>query len=429
MAQLLAAQGFRASRLTSRALQYWRVFHTGLEDAAATVTETIERTDVLVIGAGIAGLSLAATLAPHCQVVVLERESHPGYHSTGRSAAYFSPALGNEVVQALTIASGEFFRKPEPGFTEVPLLHPRDALHLFPKGARMDAEEPLLGREATACVTEVSVRDAAGLWPVLREGYLAGAALERGGGDLDVDALLQGYRRALLRAGGNLVTGAEVLELTRAGAAWHCRTGRKTVHAKLLVNAAGAWGDEVASAAGVAPIGLTPLRRTAMVLPLASGIDARSWPFVVQGTEHAPFYVRPDAGALMLSAADEQPDVARDAQPEELDVAQAVDRLQRASTLRFEQVTRAWAGLRTFAPDRTFVVGFDCRQDDFFWCVGQGGYGVQTAPALARLGACVLLEALRPAAAQGLALSSQSSLARAVDPGRFSSRHPAGPPT
>jgi D-arginine dehydrogenase len=378
-----------------------------------------------VVGGGIAGLSLAATLAPECQVQVLERETQPGYHATGRSAAYFSPALGNAVVQQLTAASADFFREPPAGFTDAALLHPRDALHLFPARSHSDAgeailqAEALLGRGDTADVHELSVAQAQALWPVLRPGYIESAALEQGGGDLDVDALLQGYRRRLLRSGGTLTSGAEVIAVERHPSGWQVSTADRQFRAKVLVNAAGAWSDQLAAMAGVSELGLQPLRRTAMVLPLAASTAAERWPFVVQGTADAPFYVRPDAGALMLSAADEAPSLPCDAQPEEMDIALAIHRLQRASTLRFDRVTRAWAGLRTFAPDRTFVIGFDARVDDFFWCAGQGGYGVQTAPALSNLAARLLLRGLRPGDAGSRDLGGDRNAARALDPGRF----------
>ena len=341
--------------------------------------------DIIVIGAGIAGVSAASELAATARVIVLEREPRPGYHATGRSAAFFVVSYGNAAVRAVTAASEPFYRAPPRGFSDVPLLRPRPCV-FFGRPDQAEAlvslhnEVPSLQRLGAEAVRERV--------PVILPGYLEGGLLDDTGGDLDVDAILQGFLRRLRDRGGKLYSGREVQGLSRGNGLWKVVTGEETLTAPLVVNAAGAWVDEIARQAGLGPLGLQPKRRTAILIDAPEGHDVTDWPLMVNVEEE--FYFKPDVGALLLSPADETPSPPCDAQPEELDVALAVDRFETATGLEVSRVTHRWAGLRTFAPDKTFVVGFDPRTEGFFWLAGQGGYGVQTSPGMAQLATALI---------------------------------------
>lgn len=336
--------------------------------------------DIIVIGAGIAGSSAAAELAADARVVLLEMEEQPGFHATGRSAAYFAAAYGSPVVRAVTACCESFFLHPPEGFSEAPLIHPRDGM-LF---GRPDQAERLqaLHREMPDLrwLDAEEVRERV---PVFTEGYLLGALYETRGGDLDVDAILQGYLRRFRQRGGELFNRHAVTSLRRRAGHWQAQAGGRWFEAPVLVNAGGAWADRVARMAGLAPLGLQPLRRTALTVDAPDGMDIRSWPNMIDADE--AFYFKPDAGRILISPADETPSEPCDAQPEDIDVAIGVDRFERATGLDIRRVHNRWAGLRTFAPDRRFVAGFDPRCEGFFWLAGQGGYGIQSAPALAVL--------------------------------------------
>ena len=329
--------------------------------------------DVVVIGAGMAGASAAHFLARRFDVLLLEREDQPGYHTTGRSAALYTQAYGNAAIRALTVASRPFFDAPPEGFSETPLLTPR-GLVLF---GRADQAASLEGafRDGRRFVPEIRMLDSdgvCGLIPALRPDYAAGGVYEPEAADIDVHALHRGFlNRVPLRRN------AEVEGLERIASGWRVtlRGGEKLV-ARLVVNAAGAWADEMAALAGAAPIGLVPKRRTAFTFPAETG----DWPMAVDVDEQ--FYFKPESGRTLGSLADETPSPPCDAQPEEIDVAMAVDRIEHATTFRIRRIERRWAGLRSFVADKTPVAGFDPGLPGFFWCAGQGGYGIQTAPAM-----------------------------------------------
>ncbi|WP_304190631.1 FAD-binding oxidoreductase [Phenylobacterium aquaticum] len=353
----------------------------------------MQDTDVIVVGAGMAGASIAAELAARsARVIVLEAEDAPGRHTTGRSAALFSEIYGNEVIRALTRASRPHLAD---GF-----MTPRDCLHI--------ASAEQLGRlEAFAALQDVagssrrlSAQEALALCPILRPDYVAGALAELNAYDIDVDALHQAYLRQIRALGGQVVCDAGLERAERADGAWRVRAGGADYAAPVLVNAAGAWGDVVAARAGIAPLGLEPKRRTIAIVPAPADGRCDDSPFVVDVDEQ--FYFKAEAGRIMLSPADETPSDPCDAAPDELDVAIAIDRVQGAADLSVTRVLSSWAGLRTFAPDRTPVLGFDGAKPGFFWCVGQGGYGIQTAPAMARLGAALVLGEALPAELESL---------------------------
>jgi D-arginine dehydrogenase len=368
--------------------------------------------DVIVIGAGIAGASVAAHLAEARRVVLLEREDRAGYHSTGRSAALFTEIYGNTVIRALTRASRKFLFDPPAGFAEGPLTRPRGCLYIASQ-SQLDALQAFASLPDVAPATRpLEVHEAHALCPILREGYVAAALFEPDSSDIDVSALHQGYLRLFKRREGRLVTNAPVEALERGAGGWTVHAALERFTAPLLVNAAGAWADEVAALAGLAPVGLQPRRRTAVLVDAPSGVDISRWPFVNDAEER--FYFKPEAGALFLSPADETPVEPSDVQPDEWDIAAAVERVEAVTTLRVARLKARWAGLRTFAPDRTPVAGFSDEGPGFFWLAGQGGYGIQTAPALSRAAAALILEAPLAEDLQGLRAEFP-----ALSPGRF----------
>jgi D-arginine dehydrogenase len=345
-----------------------------------------ETFDVVVIGAGMAGATVAARLAVDRRVVMLERESQPGYHSTGRSAALFSETYGNAPVRALSRASRDFLFAPPPGFTEYPLARMRGSLHIARADQDAAYEEFLAQPDVATHTRTVSADEALSLCPILRPGYVTKAVLEPQASDVDVHALHQGFLR--MARNGRLVTDADVVALEHTGELWHVHTPAGGFTAPIVVNAAGAWADTIAKLAGVTPLGIAPFRRTALLVDAPPGFDADVLPNTIDIGEE--FYFKPDAGRLLLSPADETPSPPSDVQPDEMDVAIAIDRVQSATTLDIRRVFRKWAGLRSFAPDRTPAIGFDARAEGFFWLAGQGGYGIQTAPAASLLAAALI---------------------------------------
>jgi D-arginine dehydrogenase len=376
---------------------------------AARVTTTA---DVIVLGGGMAGASLAATLAPTRRVVLLELEEQPGLHATGRSAAMFFESYGNATVRALTRASRAFFEQPPDGFAEAPLLSPRGALFVADE-SRLPALDALLESHAeTAPFTQLDSREALLHCPILCPDWVAGGLLDESGHDMDVAAIHLGYLRLGRQAGLRLVTNAGASTIERSAGSWQVRSAAGEFVAPVLVNATGAWADRVAIAAGVQPIGLAPLRRTAVLLPAPVGHDVTRWPMVIDAEEE--FYFKPDAGKLLLSPANEDPMDPCDAMPDEIDIAIAVDRFEQATTVQVTRVGHSWAGLRSFVADRSPVAGYAPDAAGFFWLAGQGGYGIQMAPALARAAAALLDGAALPddIAAQGVT-------APALAPGRL----------
>ena len=342
--------------------------------------------DVIVIGAGIAGVSAAAELAADARVIVLEMEPQPGYHATGRSAAYFAAAYGKKVVRDFTACCEGFFRNPPQGFSELPLMRARDCV-FFGRSDQVGSLDALLADNPQ--LARVDAAELRRRVPVFAEGYLHGGLWERRGGDLDVDALLQGYLRLLRERGGRVLGLRRVSALARRGGIWRAEAGGEQFEAPVVIDAAGAWADPVAALAGLQPLGLRPLRRTALTVDAPEGMEIADWPNLIDADED--FYFKPEAGHILISPADETPCEPCDAQPEDLDVALGVDRFERATGRDIRHVRSRWAGLRTFAPDRVFVAGFDPRSEGFFWLAGQGGYGIQSAPALAQLARCLVL--------------------------------------
>jgi D-arginine dehydrogenase len=353
----------------------------------------LEAFDIIIIGAGMAGASVAAELSGSARVLLLEREEQPGYHSTGRSAAAYIPSYGhdNPALRLLTNCSLSLLQQPPESFQIPTLLQPRGLLTLSPPGQESIAEVELKRlQQIIPEITRVDGDFVRGRIPLIRDEYLAFAWYEPDVFDMDVHALHEGYLRTLRQRGGRLVTRAAISVLERSGDQWRVETPQISYSAPLLVNAAGAWADEVAAMAGVGRIGLMPLRRTAVLLDPPAGCDVSNWPLVL--ASDGSFYLKPDAGLIFASPADEHPSRACDAQPEELDIAYAVHYAQQALQLEVRQVKHSWAGLRNFVADRTPVIGFAPDSEGFFWLAGQGGHGIQTAPAAARLAASLLLQ-------------------------------------
>jgi D-arginine dehydrogenase len=346
--------------------------------------------DVLVIGAGIAGASLAWRLAPRRRVLLLEREAQPGYHSTGRSAAMFMETYGPPMVRALTRASRAFYERPPEGFTDAPLLSPRGVLYLATHG-----QEALLRqthddlRPTCPDLETVDAAEALRRVPCLRSDVVHGALFERDAQDIDVHALHQGFLRGLRRAGGELRCGVRLTAATHDGQAWTVTFGDgESVRAATIVNAAGAWADELARVFGAAPIGLEPRRRSAFTFRPPEGLDVHAWPAVV-GVDES-YYFKPDAGVLLGSPANADPVPPHDVVPEELDIAMGIHQIESVTTLQIRRPASTWAGLRSFAPDGEIVIGWDGGCPGFFWLAGQGGYGIQSAAGASELAAALV---------------------------------------
>ena len=366
--------------------------------------------DVIVLGAGMAGASVAAELAPQRRVLLLELEDQPGRHTTGRSAAMFFESYGNATVRGLTRASRAFLEQPPEGFADVPLMSPRAALFVAGPDAAPRLQELLGSFQEGTDLKPLPRQEALRQVPILRPEAVAAAALDDSGRDMEVAAILQGYLRLLRRAGAQVVLGAGEVGLQRHAGQWAVDSCAGRFRAPVLVNATGAWADVVARQAGARPVGLQPMRRTALTIPAPEGHDTRAWPMVIDVDETV--YFKPDAGQFLLSPANEDPMDPCDVAPEELDVAIAVDRFQALTTHPVRRIAHRWAGLRSFVADRSPVAGWDAQAEGFFWLAGQGGYGIQMAPALARAAAALVLGQALPAdiAAQGVtpqALSPQ----------------------
>ncbi len=341
-----------------------------------------------IVGAGIAGASAGYNLASAGPTLLIERESQPGYHSTGRSAALYTETYGNRIIRALTIASRPFFEAPPAGFTEHPLLTPRGTLVIARGDQRAQLAAALAESKAILPSVEgVDAVHAAALCPALRPGYVESAFYEEDARDMDVHAIHQGFLRGFRAAGGTLVCDAEVARLSRNGAGWTIETGAGIFTADIVINAAGAWADVLGRMAGARPVGLVPKRRTALTIEPPTESGFRKWPAVIDVDEK--FYWKPDAGQLILSPADETPVEPQDIQPEEMDIAICVDRVEQAATFAIRRVLRKWAGLRSFVKDKTPVAGFAPDAPGFFWLAGQGGYGIMTSPAMGRVAAAL----------------------------------------
>jgi D-arginine dehydrogenase len=371
--------------------------------------------DFAVIGAGIAGVSAAYHLAPRAKVIVLERESVAAYHTTGRSAALHSETYGSPEIRAITVASGRFYRKPPAGFADHPLLTPRGALI----AGRVEQQADMQKNAAEFASLVPSVRwlepaEVLRRQPLLKPAAAAGGAIfEPEADDMDVAAIHGGFLKGARAAGAVLRLDAEVTGLEAGDGVWtiELRDGEK-VRAATIINASGAWADVVAAMAGADPVGLVPKRRTAFTFDSPAGLDLTDMPMVIDFDE--TWYIKPEVGQFMGSLADETPSPPCDAQPEEIDVATAVERIETATTLSIRRIKNKWAGLRSFVADKNLVVGYDPKVEGFFWLAGQGGYGIQTGEAAGRLAASLALGNGLPSDIAALGVSDA-----ALSPARF----------
>jgi D-arginine dehydrogenase len=348
--------------------------------------------DVAIVGAGIGGASLGWSLlarAPSLKLLLLEAEDQPGYHTTGRSAAFYAETYGGPDVQPLTTASKSFFLQPPAGFSETAIVSPRGALHIRHADAPGTLEalerEFAEGGVAHQRLGPEGIRQKL---PQLRDEWATTAIWEPGCADIDVAALHQSYLRGIRRMGGTIALSARSERIGRTQGRWSIETPAGPFSAATLVNAAGAWADEVASLAGVPPIGIAALRRTIVVVEVRPEAPA-DMPVVMDAG--GSLYFKPDGGRLWVSPHDETPDVPHDVQPDEMDMAIALDRFEQMCDWPIRRLSSKWAGLRNFAADRLPVIGPDPAEPAFFWCAGQGGWGIQTAPAAAEMGAAMLL--------------------------------------
>ena len=349
-----------------------------------------ETADFVVIGGGIAGASAAYELAASGTVILVEQEATPGHHTTGRSAALYTEAYESGPARLLVMASRDHLETPPEGFTEEPILSPLPVMFVARDDQLAALDHIVRDVEGLIPVQRLDAAATMSACPALRPGYAAGGVLESGSMEIDVHALHRGFLAGARRRGGRVIASARATGLKRSGTAWHVTAGTETIRTGVVVNAAGAWCDTVAVIAGAEPLALTPYRRTAFTFAPRHGIEIAGWPMVVDADEE--FYFKPEGTQIMGSLAEETPMHPHDVRPEKVDVALAVDRINAATTFDIHHVRRTWAGLRTFSPDRLPVVGFDPEVRGFFWLGGQGGYGIMTSPAMARLTAGLIVE-------------------------------------
>ena len=362
--------------------------------------------DFIIIGGGIAGASAAYELAGRGSVILAERESTPGYHATGRSAAMFLENYGEPPVLGLASASRDFLVTPPDGFTDTAILSPRAVLYIAREDQIGNLETFLAGnRNASAPLSRIGGAGACELIPVLRPDYVADALIETDSYEIDVHGLHHGFLRGLKARGGQLVTDAEITALERQGGLWRVATSAGEMTAPVVINAAGAWADVIAKLAGIAPVGLAPKRRTAVTFDPPDGVDTAPWPMAIDIDEE--FYFKPEAGRVLASPADETPMAPCDVQPDEMDIAIAIDRVLKCANFDVRHISHRWAGLRSFVDDHVPVVGYAPDGDEFFWLAGQGGIGIMTSPATARMAAALAMGENLPAdiAAHGVTVA------------------------
>jgi D-arginine dehydrogenase len=348
--------------------------------------------DIIVIGGGIAGASVAARLAGDHKIMVLEMEDRPGYHSTGRSAATFEPNYGPPCMRSLTRASRDFFYSPPPGFAASPLVSARNSIFVVPEHQQRQAETLL---KSSADFRPITVAEARRQFPPLREAYLKGALIDPTTADIDVDLLHQGFLRLIKAQGGEIVCKAEVREISHRNGVWEVSTPIGDFAGPVVINAAGAWGDVIAEKAGLKPVGLQPKRRSIAVVPVEARMNVMSWSFA--GDVGETWYAKPSGGRLLVSPAEAEPVNPHDAYADDMTLAEGIARFQEAADLEVSHLAGSWGGLRSFAPDGNPVCGYDGEAEGFFWLIGQGGYGIQSSPALSDLAAALVRQKAVPA--------------------------------
>ena len=355
-------------------------------------------TDFLIIGGGIAGISAAARLAPHGSVLVLEAEAALAHHASGRSAALYEPRYGLPPVVELSLASERYFRGADN------VLSPRGILILGTAYDRATFDHDTDGMK----LSRITPDAAKALVPIINLDVVAHAAHADHAWDIDTDLLLQGFAREARNHGAQIMTDARVTAIERLADSWRVITANGDYTAKTLINAAGAWVDEIAKMAGISPLGFTPLRRSMARLPAPGGHDVSHWPMIFGAGE--TWYAKPDAGALIVSPAEEHLMAPHDAWADDMVLAEGLARYEAMVTEPVTRLLSNWAGLRTFSPDRVLVIGADASDPTFFWLAGQGGYGFQSSPAASQLAADLII---------GAKPDAPASLIAALSPWRF----------
>ena len=346
----------------------------------------MEHYDIAIIGAGIAGASIAARLAGKHRCIILEMEDRPGYHTTGRSASAYEPNYGPAPMLAMIRASGTFLKSPPPGFTDAALFTPRGSLFFESEGQEHDTQR-FLGESKG--LTEISEDKAREFFPVLKHGYAKRIFRDDATGDLDVDLIHRGFLKMAKAGDVVLALSAPVRGLEAHDSGWTMTLSDRKISAGLVINASGAWGNVVGEMAGAKPVGLVPKRRSIGVVPLDPSLNAMAWPMVTDIGE--TWYAKPQSGKLLVSSADVTPVEPHDAYADDMAIAEGVERLMTATTIEVERLEHSWGGLRSFVADGSPVVGFDPEVKGFFWLVGQGGYGIESSPALSEVAAALLL--------------------------------------
>ena len=369
--------------------------------------------DYLVIGAGVSGASAAFELAASGSVALIEAENAPGYHSTGRSAALYTRNYGVPIVQRINAASHGFFMNPPAGFADYPLLTPRGSLIVAAPGDEDRLAAVIALSSAGNEIELISAAEVLSLAPVLRPELVGAAAFERGVMDMDVAALQQGYLRGLRQRGGTIACGSRVESLERRDGMWVVTAAGVNFSGRVVINAAGAWADEIGGMAGAVRLGLVPKRRTAILIDPPSNLELSTMPAIEFVDAEA--YFKSDAGKIMASPGDQTPATPHDVQPEEWDVAVLVEWLESRTTLSVRRIAHRWAGLRSFVDDDAPVVGFDAQVDNFFWLAGQGGFGIMMAPALSKAAHSLIVDGALP-----IELRSKDIHERDLSPARLS---------
>ena len=336
--------------------------------------------DYIVVGGGIGGASIAYRLAGEGSVALLEQESQPGYHTTGRSVAVHTDSYGPEQIRLLAKASYDFIVNPSEEFSDVPLVHPLGIVFVATEEQKSDLLAFLeMVQQLSPDIHEISIDQVMSMVPIMKRDTLAAAFFDEKTVGMDVHAIHQGYLRGIRRQGGEVICNAQVQGLERTSGIWQVDTTAEQFGAPVIVNSAGAWADVLAEMAGARKVDIVPKRRTCIAFPAPEGMDVNAWPGIMDA--HENYYFKPDAGALIGSLGDETPDTPCDVQPDEMDVAMTVDRIEKATTLEINKLTHKWAGLRCFVEDRCPVIGYDPDAEGFFWSAAQGGYGIATSPA------------------------------------------------
>ena len=344
--------------------------------------------DVIIIGSGIAGISLASKLSNDLSVCVIEKEKLLSYHSTGRSFAFYIESYGNETIRKLTKASKNYFLEHS-NSNDRKLLNKRGALYLANE-KQINSRNKLFNELNSPLIKILDKKQTLEKLPCIREDYVNSALYDSEASDIDVDLLYNTYLKQFKNTKGVVLTNIKILNFKKNKKNWEIKTQNDTFHCKIIVNAAGAWADAVAKKINTKPINLIPKRRTVFCFKPSNLEINKSWPLCVDVNEK--FYFKVENDLVLASPADETPTIAQDCMPEELDIAIGIDRINKATKFKFKNIVNQWAGLRNFVLDKTPVIGFDKNIENFYWISGQGGYGIQTSPALSGIAANEILE-------------------------------------